>query len=239
MLFLISLGIGSLHFAFLFVGLKTAEAGAAAIVAQLGVPISTLMSMAFLSEKVGWRRGLGIAMAFIGAAIITVNPDTFTISIGLIYVTASAFVASGAGILMKKMPGINPLQLQAWIGLFSFAPLLILSGFTETGSIDALLQGGVAVWAALAFAVIAVSIFGHSTFYSLLRRYDVSLISPLLVMTPIWGVLLSVVFLKEALTFNLIVGAAISLIGVFVILIRQNESMPEAALGDKVRGPIK
>ncbi|HIK63845.1 MAG TPA: EamA/RhaT family transporter, partial [Henriciella marina] len=37
------------------------------------------------------------------------------------------------------------------------------------------------------------------------------------------------------LTLRLIVGAAISLSGVFVIAIRRNKSLPEAALPEKAR----
>ena len=236
MLFLISMGIGAVHFALLFLGLANAEASAVSVIGQLGVPFSTLMSMVFLGETVGWRRGLGITLAFAGAVVIAVNPETFTFSYGLLYVVASALVGSAAGILMKRMPPISALQLQAWVGLMSFAPLFALSGLTETGGWGAYASGGVLVWAATAFAVLGVSVFGHGSFYVLLKKYEVSLLSPLTLMTPVWGVVLSIILLGEVLSLQLIVGAAISLGGVFVILVRPNRRMPEAALGTKISG---
>ena len=121
------MGVGAVHFALLFMGLATSEASSVAVVGQLGVPFSTLMSMAFLGEQVGWRRGLGIMMAFAGAVLIAVDPQNFDFSFGLLYVVGSALVGSAAGILMKRMPPISALQMQAWIGLFSFAPLMALS----------------------------------------------------------------------------------------------------------------
>ncbi len=237
-LFLIAMGIGAVHFALLFLGLANAEASAVSVVGQLGVPFSTLMSMAFLGEKVGWRRGLGIMLAFAGAILIAVDPTTFQLTYGLLYVVVAALVASGAGILMKRMPSISALQMQAWIGLFSFAPLFAVSGLLESDQNGwaAFIDGGWLVWAATAFAVLGVSVFGHGGFYTLIKKYDISLLSPLTLMTPIWGVILSVVLLGEVLTLQLVVGAAISLGGVFVILVRPNRAMPEAALGDKVRG---
>jgi len=237
-LFLIAMGIGAVHFALLFLGLANAEASAVSVVGQLGVPFSTLMSMAFLGEKVGWRRGLGIMLAFAGAILIAVDPTTFQLTYGLLYVVVAALVASGAGILMKRMPSISALQMQAWIGLFSFAPLFAVSGLLESdqNGWTAFIDGGWLVWAATAFAVLGVSVFGHGGFYTLIKKYDISLLSPLTLMTPIWGVILSVVLLGEVLTLQLVVGAAISLGGVFVILVRPNRAMPEAALGDKVRG---
>lgn len=237
-LFLIAMGIGAVHFALLFLGLANAEASAVSVVGQLGVPFSTLMSMAFLGEKVGWRRGLGIMLAFAGAILIAVDPTTFQLTYGLLYVVVAALVASGAGILMKRMPSISALQMQAWIGLFSFAPLFAVSGLIESdqNGWGAFVEGGWLVWAATVFAVLGVSVFGHGGFYTLIKKYDISLLSPLTLMTPIWGVVLSVVLLNEVLTLQLVVGAAISLGGVFVILVRPNRVMPEAALGDKVRG---
>lgn len=237
-LFLIAMGMGAVHFAFLFMGLANAEASSVSVVGQLGVPFSTLMSMAFLGEVVGWRRGLGIMLAFAGAILIAVDPNTFQLSFGLLYVVFAALVASGAGILMKRMPSISALQMQAWIGLFSFAPLFAVSGLLESDKDGwgAFIEGGWLVWAATAFAVLGVSVFGHGGFYSLIKKYDISLLSPLTLMTPVWGVVLSIVLLGEVLTLQLVVGAAISLGGVFVILVRPNRAMPEAALGDKVRG---
>ena len=232
------MGMGAVHFALLFLGLANAEASAVSVVGQLGVPFSTLMSMAFLGETVGWRRGLGIMLAFAGALLIAVDPQTFQLTYGLLYVVVAALVASGAGILMKRMPAISALQMQAWIGLFSFAPLSAASGLIEgdqSGWVS-FVDGGWLVWAATAFAVLGVSVFGHGGFYTLIKKYDISLLSPLTLMTPIWGVVLGVVLLGEILTLQLVVGAAISLGGVFVILIRPNRTMPEAALGDKVSG---
>lgn len=237
-LFLIAMGMGAVHFALLFTGLANAEASSVSVVGQLGVPFSTLMSMAFLGEVVGWRRGLGIMLAFAGAILIAVDPNTFQLSFGLLYVVFAALVASGAGILMKRMPSISAMQMQAWIGLFSFAPLFAVSGLLESdqNGWGAFIEGGWLVWAATAFAVLGVSVFGHGGFYSLIKKYDISLLSPLTLMTPVWGVVLSIVMLGEVLTLQLVVGAAISLGGVFVILVRPNRAMPEAALGDKVRG---
>ena len=234
MLFFISFFIGAGHFALLFVGLANAEASAAAVVGQLGVPFSTLMSMAFLGETIGWRRGLGIMLAFAGVLLIAVDPASFTVSFGLLYIVAAAFIGSVGGILMKRMAPISALQMQAWIGLFSFAPLFAVSALFESGQWGAYSSGGWWVWSATIFAVVGVSIFGHGGFYRLIKNYDISLLSPLTLMTPVWGVVLSIVLLNDAITAQLVLGSIISLGGVFVIAVRPNKALPEAALGKKV-----
>lgn len=232
-LFMISMCMGAVHFALLFMGLANAEASAVSVTGQLGVPFSTLMSMAFLGETIGWKRGLGITLAFAGVVLIAFDPESFSVSFGLLYVIASAFVGSAGGILMKRSAPVSALQLQAWLGTFSFAPLLAFSFFIEADQISSFMAGGWMVWLATAFAVLGVSVFGHGAFYSLIKKYEISLLSPLTLMTPIWGVVLSVVLLSEPLTLRLVVGAAISLGGVLVIVVRGNKSMPEAALPER------
>ena len=235
-LFIISMCIGAAHFALLFMGLATAEASAVAVVGQLGVPFSTLLSMAFLGETVGWRRALGIMLAFAGAMLIAIDPEGVQLSFGLIYVVISSFIGACGGILMKRMAPISAFRMQAWVGLFSFAPLFALSFMLESGQVTSYAAGGWMVWLATAFAVLGVSIFGHGGFYSLIKKYDVSLLSPLTLMTPIWGVVFGVTLLGEELSMRLVVGGAISLSGVFVIAVRRNKALPEAAFGRKIGG---
>ena len=233
-LFQISIMIGSLNFALLFLGLQSAEASAVAVTGQLGVPISTLMSMAFLGETIGWRRGLGIMLSFAGVVLIAFDPARFSISTGLLFVVGSAIVGSYGSILMKRMPQLTALQVQAWVGLFSFAPLFAISFLWEKGQVASYLHGGWPVWLASLFAVVGVSIFGHGGFYTLIKKYDVSMLSPLTLMTPIWGVVFGIVLLNEPMSPRLLVGAVIALAGVFMIAVRQNTRLPEAALGKKL-----
>lgn len=233
-LFFISFFIGAGHFALLFIGLANAEASAAAVVSQLGVPFATLMSMAFLGETIGWRRGIGIMLAFAGVLLIAVDPSSFTVSAGLLYIIGATFIGAIGGILMKRMSPVSALQMQAWIGLFSFAPLFVFSAFFEHNQWDTYMTGGWPVWVATLFAVVGVSIFGHGAFYHLIKKYDISLLSPLTLMTPIWGVVLSIVLLKDAITAQLILGSFISLGGVLVIALRHNKTLPEASMGKKL-----
>ncbi|MEO9970703.1 MAG: EamA family transporter [Hyphomonadaceae bacterium] len=223
-LFAISMGIGVFNFSFMFVGLANAEASAVSVVAQLLVPFAVLMSVAFLGERIGWRRGAGIALAIAGTGLIVFDPVTFQMSTGLIFVAFAAFFASGASILMKRIPPMGTLQMQAWIGLFSFAPLFVASALFEPAGdgVTALLYGGWLIWLAVAFVVLMVSIFAQGLYYYLIKTYDVSLVSPLTIMAPVWGVILGVSLLNEPLTYRLALGATISLAGVYIILVRGN-----------------
>jgi O-acetylserine/cysteine efflux transporter len=230
LVFLVAMCIGGIHFALLFLGLAAAPAGAVAIVGQIGLPIVTIMSVIFLQEKVRWRRILGMSLAFVGVVVIIYRPGTFSLEIGLIYVLISAFVGATGTIIMKRMQPMGALNLQAWVGLLSFVPLFALSALTETNQLKAFVDGGVWIWAALAFSVLAVSVFGHSAYYKLLKSYDVTLLAPLTLLTPVVAVLIGIIFLKEAVSPNLLIGGGLTLAGVFLVAMRENKSLPDAAV---------
>ena len=91
-------------------------AAPSAVVGQLGVPFTTLLSIVFLNEKVGWRRGLGITLAFLGVLIISIDPANFNFETGLFFIIAAAFVGSIGSILMKQITPLPAIHMQAWVG---------------------------------------------------------------------------------------------------------------------------
>lgn len=236
LMFLIAMGMGAVQFGLLFLGLANASASAAAVIGQLGVPITTIFSIMFLGEQIGWRRGLGIVMSFVGVMIIAIDPEKFSLTLGMIFLVLAAVSSSAASVLMKRIEPMPAMKLQAWVGTFSLIPLMAMSFATETGQAEAVMSGNWLVYLSTAFAVLAVSIFGHGTFYRMIKRYDVTLISPLTLMTPIWGVVLGILLLGEPLTAKLVIGAVVALAGVGVIMVRPNRRFPEAPVGDKI-GP--
>src|SRR5690348_17054356 len=119
----VALLMGGGNFALLFVGLKTSTPSAAAVVGQLGVPITTLLSVVMLGEQIRWRRMLGITLTFLGALAVMWQPRGFAISTGLLYVVAAAVAGSLGAVMMKQIEGVKPLQFQAWVGFSSFWPL--------------------------------------------------------------------------------------------------------------------
>ena len=234
MMFLIAMGMAGIHFGLLFLGLATSTAGVAAVIGQLGVPFTTILSIMFLKEQIGIYRTVGIILAFVGVIVIVLEPDQFTFTIGAIYLVGAAMVGAIANILMKRIDPMPAMRLQAWIGLFSIAPLALMSLVWEVGQADAYLALDWRVYAASVFAVVGVSIFAHGSFYRLIKQYDVTLLSPLTLMTPVMGVALGVAMLGESVTWQMVLGGAMALAGVGIIGVRRNRRFPEAPVGDKI-----
>ena len=236
MMFLIALGMAGFQFGLLFLGLATSTAGVASVMGQLGVPFTTILSIMFLREKIGVYRTVGIVLAFAGVMIIVIDPGQFSLTIGIVYLIGAAVVGAIANILMKRIDPMPAMRLQAWVGLFSIAPLMLMSWLWESGQADAYLRLDWHIYLASVFAVLGVSIFAHGSFYRLIKQYEVTLLSPLTLMTPVMGVILGVIFLGETVTWQMLVGGVMALAGVGIIGMRRNRRFPEASVGDKI-GP--
>jgi drug/metabolite transporter (DMT)-like permease len=118
---LIGLLMGGGNFALLFMALRTTSPSSAAIVVQLGVPFTILLSMLMLDERIHWRRGLGIALTVAGVLIVVWRPGGLALSAGLWLVAAAAFAGSLGAILMKQVEAVSPFRFQAWVGLSPFS----------------------------------------------------------------------------------------------------------------------
>ncbi|HEY8616271.1 DMT family transporter [Phenylobacterium sp.] len=225
-LVVVALLMGAVNFALLFVGLTLATPSSAAVVLQLGVPMTILLSMLMLGERVRWRRGIGIALTFLGAVTVMWDPHGFAISAGLLLVAAAAFAGSVGAVLMKQLEGVKPLQYQAWVGFTSVWPLAALSAVLEPGQVDKALHAGWPFLAALVFSALVVSLLAHSLYYVLVQRYEANLISALTLMTPLATIALGVAVMKDPFGLRMAIGSAIALTGVLIIAIRGNQVWP-------------
>jgi O-acetylserine/cysteine efflux transporter len=228
-MFGIAMGMGALQYTLLFLGLQWATPSGMAIALQMGVPFATILSIVVLKEKIGWRRVIGILVAFAGIMLVVINPANLDLSLGVLIGVAAAFVGAVGMILVKRMP-LDSIRMQAWIGLISWPPLLVLSLIFERDQLSSVMAGGWPFLAAILFTVVLVNIFGHGVFYYLLQRYDATLIAPLTLLAPLVGVLSGIALTHDPFGWQLVAGTILTLGGVGVIALRQNKKLPVAAL---------
>ena len=223
--------MGGGGFALFFLGIRTASPSTAAVVSQLGLPMTTLLSVFMLGERIFWRRGLGIVLTFVGGVIVMWDPNSgFPLSLGLVLILGSAFTGSLAAVMMKQIGGVRPLQFQAWIGLASVVPLAALTLSLETGQIVKATEAGWTFVAALLFSALIVSLLAHSIYYGLIGKYPANLIAPLTIMNPLLTVVLGILVTGDQFDGRMALGTSIALCGVLIIALRRNHVMPLAAL---------
>ena len=224
-LMLVGLLMGGGTFSLVFMALKTTSPSAVAIVSQLGVPMTTLLSYFMLRERLDRRRLAGIGLTLSGALLVMWDPHGFAISPGLLLIVAASFFGSLGAVMMKQMDGVKPLQFQAAVGISSIVPTLALSLLTEPGQVTQGLAAGWPLVAAALFSGLIVSVLGHTIYYGLIQRYEATLISPLTLMTPLATIAMGVVITHDRFDLRMAAGTAMALVGVLVIAFRRNQLM--------------
>jgi O-acetylserine/cysteine efflux transporter len=220
---------GGLQFALMYSGVAlSGNMSSVAIAGQLGVPFATLLSVAMLGERIHWRRWLGIAMSFVGVVLIGFNPVVFASWSGLLLIVIASFIGAVGLIAIKRVHELEPLELQAWLAWGSLPLLLPLSLLIEDGQLESLRHAGTIGWSALLYSALLASLVAHTAYFALIRRYPVTSIAPVTVLTPIFGVLFSVLLLGDVLDWRMIVGGLLTLSGITVIVARERKA---AAIG--------
>lgn len=211
---------GALHFALIYAGTQLSNASIMAIVGQLYVPFAALMAVFWLGERVGWLRWAGIAVAFAGMAVFSAEGNVALHWVGLLVLTADALSMAIGTVMFRKLTGVSPWVMQAWMSAQAFPILLAASFIFETGQIASLTAAPWQGWAALIYTVVGGSLVGFSAYYLLLQRYEVSLVAGMLLVSPVISVFAGVTLLDEPFTMQLALGAAITLAGVGLVLLR-------------------
>lgn len=222
----VALLMGGGNFALLFVGLKYSTPSSAAVVLQLGLPMTTLLSVLMLGERIRWRRGLGIVLTFGGALVVMWNPHGVSITAGLMLVAAAAFSGSLGAVLMKQLEAMKPLAYQAWVGMVSVWPLAALSFWLEPHGVDKAVAAGWPFVGALVFSALIVSLVAHTVYYLLIQRHEANLVSALTLMTPLFTIALGVALMGDPFGPRMAIGSAVALAGVLIIALRGNHVMP-------------
>lgn len=220
----IALSLGAVHFALSYIGLSKADdVATVAIALQLVVPLATLLSIVFLGERVGWRRSVGILLAFGGVAIISFDPRVFSYAVAFLWIFGGAVSAAIGTVLMKRLRNVGVFQLQGWIALITAPCLAVSAFFLEDPGFAAVANMPPWIWGVLMFSGIGTSIIGHGGFYYLLQRYEIAQVAPLTLAAPVVTVIFGVILLDDVITIQVAAGAVTTLGGVLILVSRSPE----------------
>lgn len=220
---LVTSAVSGLGFALMFVGLQDATPSSAAIVQLAGAPMTVLLAIPILGEKVGWRRAIGIALALAGVLLAVASPTGWENSTGLLFVFAGAFIGALGSVYLKTID-LSPLRLMAWAGFFSTLLLFPLSVLLEREQVAATLAVPWEFGAALAFSGIIVSVFAHTAYFHVLQRNEAGVVAPITLLTPIFTILMGASITGDPVGMVMVAGAALAVCGVAVITLRPSKT---------------
>ena len=228
------LGFGAFNYAFMFPAMQLTTASAAAVTIELYMPFSILLSVLILGERIGPWRITGSALAFIGVVLIGLGTPSEAagegFAVGIAFMACAAMSEAIGAISVKSVKSVNPIQLLAWFGVVGSAVLWPLSFVLEENQLSVFApETRVNFGLALIYSVLLVSLVAHGSYYWLLQRLPIHTVAPSGLMTTVIGVAAGVLILKETLTAILLIGAVITLSGIWIILWRNRRRTQEPA----------
>jgi len=144
----------------------------------------------------------------------------------LLLTALSALLWAIAAIFMRRVRGVGAYGTQAWLSLITFATMLGSSLIFESNPVGVIEHASWWAWVSLANIVIGASLIGHTGFFWLLQRYPIPLMAPFLLLSPVIGVMMGVLWFGDPLTWRMIVGGVLALAGVLIITIREGRRRP-------------
>jgi len=228
-LLILSVVMGSLHFGLMFSGLAHVDAAVASIAIQLQVPFAAILAAFFFKDYIGWRRMVGLALAFIGVVVLAGEPRGDTGILPLLLVILASLMWAIGNILVKRIGPMDGFTLNAWMAALTAPQLLFASWMFEPGGFASLTETPWPVWGSILYMAFFVTILAYGIWYFLVPRYDVNQTMPFTLLVPLFGVASGVLLLGEPLTLHMIIGGGATILGVAVIIVRRPRTIaPEA-----------
>ena len=194
------------------------SAGVASIVLQLGVFFTVILSYIILKEKIDIYNKIGFVLALIGVLIVFLVTDGTVTVLGIAFVILSAVSWALLNIILKKAKTKDVFAFLIWSTLFPPIPLFLLAYFMQGDIVFINFFENIDTKAiiSIAFQVYPTTILGYWVWNSLLTKYPVSIVSPLSLLVPIFGLLGSFVFFHEEIGIYKIVASLIILLGLVI-----------------------
>ena len=217
----VCLCIGVVHFGLSFAALKLAgNLSSPAIVLQSYVPMTALLAWMVLGERFAWRTGMAIAVSFAGVLVLGFDPLVLQQPMSLVLMLVSALFLAIGTVLMKPLRGLDVYSQQGWTALVSIAPLLAISAVIEPGAFAQLREASWVGWFGVAYAAFVSSLLGHGLYYVLVQRHPIALVTPWLLLTPVFAVGLGIAFWGDRPGPRLLLGGVMVLGGVLMVALR-------------------
>jgi O-acetylserine/cysteine efflux transporter len=214
--------MGVMHFTLIFLGMRDLDAATSSIAVQLQTPFAAIMAAFFLKEKLGWRRILGMVVAFAGVLLIAGEPRFSDNPWPLLAVIAAALVWAAGNIQVKALGDqVDAVQLNGWIAILAAPQLLVASWLIEGPQWHDVVEASWIGWGALVFQAVVIAIFTYWIWYNMMRRYPVNQVMPFTLLLPMIGVAAGAIMRDEPVTWQMIVGGLATVAGVGIIVLRR------------------
>lgn len=212
----ISVFLGGLNFGLTFCALVDGTAGASSIVSQLSTPFTVLLAWPLVGDRPSRRVIAGVAVAFAGVALLVLEPGASAGLLPTVLMLGAAFALAVGNVLTKRWGPFPPMTLIGWVSLFTAPQALVASLLLEHGQLAAIRAATPSAWWALSYTVVFGGIAGFGLWFWLIAHHSVTRVAPFALLQSVFAVGAGLLFLREPLTWPLVVGMTVCIGGVAI-----------------------
>jgi len=209
-----------LYNAFFFSGLKTVEAGRAALIVAAIPAVVSLYSGIFLKEPFPLGKILGVALSFAGVAVIVSRGDFASViatglSTGDLYIFGCVLSWTAYTLIGKRaMATVSPLSAVAWSCIIG--DLLLLGPALASGLAQETAAAGLTDWLCLLYLGVLATGYAFTWYYQGVKAIGPSRAGVFINIVPVAAVALGFFILGEPLSPSLAAGGALVMTGVWL-----------------------
>jgi O-acetylserine/cysteine efflux transporter len=224
---------GPIHFGLIYVAFGMGKSLSPMVVAsQLWIPLTALFAWRLIGETMRIPAVIGLVIAFVGVAWMSLDPHTAGDLPAIILVVVASACWALATILVRMTPGAKPLKVQAITALIAAPTLLTLSFAFEHNVIDNVKTAPPIAWACVVFAGVVSTIGASALLFWLVQRREAGRVTPYFLLTPLVSCTIGVLFLGDTLSPQLLIGGAATMAGVALVALTEKRAKAEAALAE-------
>lgn len=208
------IGVG--QFGVLFIAMRAdITPGLASLLIQTQIFFTIGLAMRMTGERVQGHQIAALLIATSGIAIIALFSNGAVTPLGLALILFAALSWAGGNLVARAAGPVNMLAYVVWSALFAAPPLFALSFALEGWPAirDGVMRADLTTWAAVLWQSIGNTMFGYAAWGWLLARHPASIVTPLALLVPVFGMGASAFFLAEPLPLWKLAAAGLVLAG--------------------------
>jgi drug/metabolite transporter (DMT)-like permease len=218
-LFLLSLFGTSLHYWTQTVGLQFTTASNGSVYTTTGPITILLLSAIVLGERITWRKAVGVAVALLGVLVVmgweTLSAFELGNLKGDLLILASIVLWGMFTVFGKDITDrLGALRVTLWVTMIGAASMLPVAWLEVRATSFSPSDMTPDAWIAVAFLGIGCSFLATLLYFTALGLSESQKVGVYLYAIPPLTAVVAAAYLGERITLNLVVGAALVIIGV-------------------------
>lgn len=220
---LVIVGVGGpIHYGLIYLAFRLAQDVSPVTVAtQLWVPFTALFAFLLLGERLSRGALVGLGLAFLGVAWMTLDPHAVADWKAILIGAAASAAWAITTVVARRTTSIPPLKMQGLLALVALPSLGFASAAFETGQAEAMADASLLVWACVLWAGLVSSVLATTLVLWLVQKREAGRVTPYLLATPVVSMLIGWGLMGDVLTAQILAGSALTIAGVGVVALAE------------------